>query len=166
MLGWPVLRNGQVCSGPTSLYMCGRVRSASQNAWMYAKTEDELRGWSIHALGVGAAHNIVHADEALIAWGSGCSAGELGFGEGGKKSSAAPAKVDSLDGVRVAEIACGPANSLLLVEASPKVAALPEFVPVEAEGAEGEEAEEEAAAPKAKGKRPAEPAAGGKKKKK
>ena len=32
IMGWPVLRNGVVCTGALSLYMCGRVKAASQNA--------------------------------------------------------------------------------------------------------------------------------------
>jgi len=30
MIGWPVLRNGIVCTGAPSLFMCGRVKAASQ----------------------------------------------------------------------------------------------------------------------------------------
>ena len=61
---------------------------------MYPKPEDELRGWTVHALAVGTSHNVVHADDATISWGSGCASGELGLGT--KKSSANPAKVDAL----------------------------------------------------------------------
>jgi len=138
--------------------MCGRVKAASQNAWMYPKPEDELRGWTVHQLDVGNSHNVVHADQSVIAWGSGSACGELGLGAGGKKSSASPAKVDVLDGVAVAQVACGPANSMLLVERSALVDKLPEFTPSEA--AEAPPAEEAS-----KGKRAAEPAAKGGKKK-
>jgi len=166
MFGWPVLRNGIVCKGAPSLFMCGRVRAASQNAWMYPKPEDELRGWNMHTFGCGAAHNVVHADDAVISWGSGCQCGELGLT--GKKSSAAPAKVETLDGVSVAQVACGVANTLLLVESSAAVEALPAWTPVEVEGADPVEEEAAAAKPgkgKAAAKRTAESAAGGKSKK-
>lgn len=33
IMGWPVLRNGVVCSGALSLFMCGRVKASSQNAY-------------------------------------------------------------------------------------------------------------------------------------
>jgi hypothetical protein len=110
-------------------------------------------------------------DDAVIAWGSGCCSGELGFGEGGKKSSASPAKVDSLDTVSVAQVACGVANTILLVESGDVVKALPEFVPMEPPPGEGEssaDAGPQKGAPKGKaaGKRPAEPGAGGAKGKK
>ena len=144
---------------------------------MYPKTEDELRGWTLNAFGVGAAHNVVHADSSVIAWGSGVQSGELGLGE--KKSSANPAKVEALEGVGVCQVACGLAHTVLLVEAGTAVDALPEFVPTMAEGeptGAEEEAEEGSAAPKkgkgkAAAKRAAEPAAapkagGGKKAKK
>ena len=159
LVGWAVLRNGTVCVGATSLFMCGRVRSASQNAWMYPKTEDELRGWALHAFDVGAAHNVFHADDAVIAWGSACTSGELGLGDGGKKSSSAPTKVDSLDGFKVAQVACGIANTVLLVEGGAKVDALPEYEPPSKGPAAPAGASEEGASNgggKAKGKRPAE----------
>ena len=128
--GHQVLRNGIVCTGQTSFFMWGRCKAASQDAWMYPKTEDDLRGWNVHTFGCGAAHNVVSADDSLIAFGSGCAQGELGFGEGDKKSSAAPKKVDSLEGTKVAQVACGIAHTLLLADgASPAVAALPEWVP-------------------------------------
>ena len=129
-LGWPVLRNGIICTGAPSFFMCGRVRGANQNAWMYPKPEEELRGWNIFSFALGAGHNVVHADDAVISWGSGCQCGELGLQ--GKKSSAAPAKVSDLDGASIAQVACGVAHTLLLVEDGPSVAALPVFQPVNA----------------------------------
>lgn len=148
ILGWPAVRAGVFATGgATSLFLCGRVKSASQNAWMYPKMEEELRGWHLHCFGVGAAHTVVHADEAVIAWGSGCASGELGLGEEGKKSSANPVKVPSLDGVSVSHVACGLAATLLLVESSPTVDALPIFEPEGAAAA----AELEQATDKTKG---------------
>lgn len=169
VFGWPVLRSGVVCTGAPSLYMMGRVRAASQNAWMYPKTEDELRGWTLHTMALGAGHNVVHADDATITWGSGCSSGELGLT--GKKSSSQPAKADALDGVGVAQVQCGIANTLLLVESSAAVDKLPTFTPAppSAAPATAEDADDAADGKggKGKGKRPASAApAGGKGKKK
>jgi len=161
-LGYHVLRNGQVCKGQSSVWMWGRCKGPTQDNWMYPKPEDDLRGWNIHCFDVGHSHNVVHADNSVISWGSGTLSGELGFGEGGKKSSARPEKIDSLEKVNVAQIACGTAFSMLLVEKSDVVSKLPEWEPVEIE------MEEEPAGGKGKskaaGKRKAEPAGAGAKK--
>jgi hypothetical protein len=65
--------------------------------------------------------------------------GELGYGEGGGKSSAQPKKVDALEGMTVGQVACGSYHSLWLVEGSgdteAAVAALPEFTPLPEEPA-------------------------------
>jgi hypothetical protein len=87
--------------GGASLYMWGRVKAASQDCWMYPRPEDDLRGWQLHEMGCGYGHFVVSADSSVIAWGAACASGELGFGEGGKKSSARPDKVNSLEGVKV-----------------------------------------------------------------
>ena len=90
--------------------------------------------------------------------------GELGQGEGGKKSSARPVKVDSLEGVKVAQVACGPANTVLLVDGTNKVVGdLGEWTPAHAPIAE----ESAPAAGKGKGgaKRKSDAPKGGKAKK-
>jgi len=163
-IGWQVLHNKTVCSGPTSLFMWGKTRGPTQNSWMYPQVEQDLRGWNVHAVDSGGSHNVVHADSSTISWGSGCLSGELGFGEGGKKSSARPDKVTSLDSVDVAQVACGPGNTFLLVEGSPAVSKLPEWTPAAA-GASSEASASSAKPAGGKGKRAAEPAAGGKAKK-
>ena len=104
----------------------------------------------------------MHADQSVIAWGHGAQSGELGFGAGGQKSSARPKKVwraagslaspcsaadcgtltwctsltqvDALEGVSVAQVACGTAFTALLVERSQTIDELPEFTPVEVAG--------------------------------
>ena len=173
VIGWPMLRSGVVYTAAPSLYMMGRVRAASQNAWMYPKTEDELRGWNLHTMDLGSSHNVVHADDAVITWGSGCSSGELGLVNPDgtwKKSSSAPSKCSALDGIKVAQVQCGIANTVLLVESSLAVGELPVFTPVkphvDGEGGGGDEAEHKGT--EAQGKRTSTaPAAGnGKKKKK
>jgi len=153
-VGWSRLANGSVCSAAApSLFMWGKVKGASQNAWMYPMAEEDLRGWSLKHFACGNTHNVAAADSSVISWGSACLSGELGFGEGGKKSSARPDKVSALEGAAVAQIACGVANSLLLVERSAAVDALPEWAPLAAlEEAADEDDDDEAAAPKAKGK--------------
>ena len=130
IMGFPAVRTGVFAMGAKpQLFCCGRVKSAMQNSWMYPKAEDELRGWNLHHVGVGAVHTAVHADDCTITWGAGAASGQLGLGEAGKKSSANPAKVPGLDGVAVAQIACGVAATFLLVELGPQVEALPLYRP-------------------------------------
>jgi len=164
-LGWPVMANGTVCTGVPTTYMWGKCRGATQNAWMYPQAEEDLRGWSVQAVSVGSTHTVVHADSSVIAWGSACASGELGFGQGGKKSSARPAKVDSLESAVVGQVSCGPANTFLLVESGPVSDELPEWVPAAAAEEEAEEPAASSSKATGKAKRPAQPAAGGKAKK-
>lgn len=133
--GYPVLRTGSVAwAAEPSLYMWGRVKAASQDPWMYPKPEEELRGWAIKALSCGSSHTVVAADDAVISWGPTCLNGELGFGDGDKKSSAKPKKVDSLDGLVVAQVACGAAHTLILAEHDAKIVdKLPEWTPAPAQ---------------------------------
>jgi len=129
-IGWTKLANGDVCwAAKPSLFMWGRVKGASQNAWMYPTPEEDMRGWSMKHMSCGASHNVAAADASVIAWGSACLSGELGFGSEGKKSSARPDKVLALEGGAVAQITCGLANSILLVERSAAVDKLPEWDP-------------------------------------
>lgn len=130
-VGFPVLRNGVVCKGAPSVFMWGRCKSMSQDAWMYPKPEDDLRGWQVHCHAVGHFHNVMHADSSVIVWGNGCASGELGFGVGGPKSSARPKKVDILETAKVPQVACGVANTVLLAERSAVIDALPEYTPTE-----------------------------------
>ena len=145
--------------------MWGKCRGATQNAWMYPQAEEDLRGWSVQAISVGSTHTVVHADSSVIAWGSACASGELGFGKDGKKSSARPAKVDSLESAVVGQVSCGPANTFLLVESGPVSDELPEWVPAAAAEEEAEEPAASSSKATGKAKRPAQPAAGGKAKK-
>ena len=156
VLGWPVLRNGVVASsGKASLYMWGKVKAANQNAWMYPQTEDDLRGWQIHQLSSGFVHNVVHADESVISWGSPCGSGELGYGAKGPKSSARPKKIDSLEGLKVSQVSCGMAHTLILAERDDSItASLPEWKPKQGAAPVGKRAAEASASSKGKkGKR-------------
>jgi len=169
-VGWQRLASGVVCSAAApGLFLWGRVKGASQNAWMYPTAEEELRGWSMRQFACGATHNLAAADDSVIAWGSTALSGELGFGVDGKKSSARPDKVRALEGAVVAQVTCGLANSLLLVERTDAIDALPEWQPVERDVDEDEapEAEGKGKGKVAKGKRAAaEPEASGAKSKK
>lgn len=81
-------------------------------------------------MGCGNSHAVVCADGSCIAWGSGTSLGELGFGDLGPKSSAKPKKVDALEGSEVVALCCGFAHTMYVCESSEEIAAFPEFTPV------------------------------------
>lgn len=175
-IGYAVLRSGAVShAGQSSFYMWGRVKSASQNSWMYPQVEDDLRGWNLKTFACGSAHTVVSADASVIAWGPQCACGELGYGEGEKKSSARPKKCDDLEKLQVSQVACGMAHTLILAEADDEVTGkLPEWTPVQTSGAGSSSGEAKGAkgtkGAAAKGKGKAEPpkktiAKGGKAKK-
>jgi hypothetical protein len=66
---------------------------------------------------------------STITWGHALH-GELGYGAGGKKSSANPEKVASLEGIRALGVSAGVAHMLILADAnSDKLAALPAWSP-------------------------------------
>ena len=93
-IGWRRLPTGVVCSAADpKLFLWGKVKGPSQNAWMQPMIEPDLEGWHTKHFKCGASHNVAAADDSVIAWGSTCLSGELGFGLGGKKSSARPDKV-------------------------------------------------------------------------
>ena len=83
-----------------------------------------------HASPRRAARSPVASQTSSITWGHALH-GELGYGAGGKKSSANPEKVASLEGLRMLSISAGVAHMLLLVDASSadKAAALPLWSP-------------------------------------
>ncbi len=67
---------------------------------------------------------------STITWG-GASYGELGYGPKGKKSSANPEKVPSLEGIKVLSVACGTGHTLFLADAAAAdaLAKLPAWTP-------------------------------------
>ena len=68
------------------------------------------------------------AQTSTITWG-GASYGELGYGPTGKKSSANPDKVPSLEGLKVLSVACGAGHTLFLADAAADVSKLPAWNP-------------------------------------
>ncbi|CAN7098986.1 unnamed protein product [Brassica rapa subsp. narinosa] len=63
----------------------------------------------------GSMHHFVGADSSCISWGH-AQYGELGYGPNGQKSSAAPKKVDLLEGMHVMGVACGLSHSMVIVD--------------------------------------------------
>jgi hypothetical protein len=68
------------------------------------------------------------AQTSTITWG-GASYGELGYGPGGKKSSANPDKVPSLEGLKVLSVACGAGHTVFLLDAAADASKLPLWSP-------------------------------------
>ena len=96
---------------------------------MYPKPFLELSGWMPRAFSAGAVTFAVCSETSTITWG-GASYGELGYGPAGKKSSANPDKVPSLEGMKVLSVACGAGHTLFLADASsPGLAKLPAWAP-------------------------------------
>ena len=73
----------------------------------------------------------------MIAWGHGTASGGLGFGAGLKKSAARAEKVETLTKLRVAQVACGYAHTVLLADGdSDVVKRRPAWTPAPAKEAE------------------------------
>ena len=120
---------------------------------MYPKPLMELAGWNVHSLASGgatfaaAASSVVapntpneRTERETVAWGHALN-GELGYGVGGKKSSANPAVVPALAGAKTLQVAMGAAHSLFLVErGDPAVDALEVWSPAAAGAPDVEEA--------------------------
>ena len=120
---------------------------------MYPKPLMELAGWNVHSLASGgatfaaAASSVVapntpneRTERETVAWGHALH-GELGYGAGGKKSSANPAVVPALAGARTLQVAMGAAHSLFLVaRGDPAVDALEVWSPAAAGAPDVEEA--------------------------
>lgn len=120
------------CTGPGGqLYAWGKLKVSGDNTMRPTPVMD-LAGWTASSMASGGATFFAAAaandgDKAAVAWGHALH-GELGFGKGGKKSSAAPDLVESLRGATIHDVAAGAAFSLWLVDADDKVKAdLPEW---------------------------------------
>jgi hypothetical protein len=93
-----------------------QIKTSGDNA-MYPRPYLELSGWTPRVFTAGAATFAVCAETSTITWG-GASYGELGYGAGGKKSSANPEKVPSLEGLKVLSVACGAGHTVFLLDAA------------------------------------------------
>ena len=91
---------------------------------MYPKAFMDLSGWNIRSFSCGAATFSVTGDKSTITWG-GAQYGELAYGPGGKKSSASPDKVHSMEGLTCLMAACGVGQTLFLVDEADPVDKFP-----------------------------------------
>ena len=80
----------------------------------------DLAGWKLKSLSCGATTfgcaATAGSEKSVITWGQTAGFSELGYGEGGKKSSANPDKCMALEGVECYQVAMGVAHSLFLVD--------------------------------------------------
>lgn len=95
------------------LFMFGQTKRTGE-ANMYPKPIQDLNGWNIHHIGAGFTSIIVHADDAIIAWGASPTYGELGLGDM-QKSSTVPKEVSKLGGLKVLGLTMGYSHSLVIV---------------------------------------------------
>ncbi|KZV44105.1 hypothetical protein F511_30982 [Dorcoceras hygrometricum] len=106
--------NSACTAGGGQLYMWGKLKNNGDD-WMYPKPLMDLSGWHLRCMDSGSMHHFVGSDSSCISWGH-AQSGELGYGPLGQKSSAAPKKVDLLEGMHVVSVACGFAHSLVVVD--------------------------------------------------
>ncbi|CAA3026843.1 Hypothetical predicted protein [Olea europaea subsp. europaea] len=106
--------NSACTAGGGQLYMWGKMKNTGDD-WMYPKPHMDLSGWHLRCMDSGNMHHFVGADSSCISWGH-AQSGELGYGPSGQKSSAAPKKVDILEGMHVISVACGFAHSMVVVD--------------------------------------------------
>jgi alpha-tubulin suppressor-like RCC1 family protein len=152
------------CGTGPQLYGWGKLKSSGDNT-TYPQPLHDLSGWAPHSMACGPATFAVAAERSVITWGQATNQ-ELGYGEGGKKSSANPAKCEPLDEVYTRAVACGVGFTLFLCDpASDKVQKAPLWEP-ECETEEavgGDDGDGAKAAGGGKRKAPAAAKGGGKK---
>ncbi|WZY98324.1 hypothetical protein YC2023_070653 [Brassica napus] len=113
-------RGGRTGSGKASPVKTGgrRGRPRGGQLYMWGKIKnngDDWIGWNLRWMDSGSMHHFVGADSSCISWGH-AQYGELGYGPNGQKSSAAPKKVDLLEGMHVMGVACGLSHSMVIVD--------------------------------------------------
>jgi alpha-tubulin suppressor-like RCC1 family protein len=163
------IRASQVTCGATSTYVTARgsenlymfgICKKSGEANMYPKLSDEVSGWKIRSISCGQTSTCVASGTSLITWGPSPCFGELGYGEGNKKSSTVSDSVTDLEDATCFQVASGQACTLVIVDtedsdSAKKLEKLPTFAPDELVPGSGE-------GPEAGGKKRGRPGAKGK----
>lgn len=90
--------NASFCDATTAktLYAWGKLK-ISGDGQMYPQAFMDMAGWNVRSLACGPATYAIAAEKSAVTWGAAHN-NELGYGPNGKKSSANPAKVMSLEG--------------------------------------------------------------------
>jgi len=106
-----------VLSERMTTYAWGKVKAAQPEADMYPKILQDLQGWDIRSISLGAGFIMVAADTSVIAWGAGTE-GSLGFGDPPKfpKSSAQARKVEPLEGLTALSISAGANHTVMVLK--------------------------------------------------
>lgn len=103
------------------LFAWGKLKNSGDNL-MYPTPYMELAGWEIRSFSCGATTfgcaATFDGEKSTITWGATSGFGELGYGEGGKKSSANPDKCMALEGAICYQVSMGVGHSLFLVDSS------------------------------------------------
>ena len=84
---------------------------------MYPADLHHMTGWIIRDMSAGNNTFALCSEDKCVTWGQ-AQYGELGYGVGGKKSSANPDVVPSLTGIHTYRVACGMGHTLFLVDAA------------------------------------------------
>lgn len=108
------------------LYAFGKLKTAGDNT-MYPTPFLGLSGWVLRDFACGHVTYAACAEKSAVTWGGGLY-GELGYGPSGKKSSAQPDLVPSLEGKTTHRVAAGNGFTLFLVEKE-DAKDLPSFTP-------------------------------------
>lgn len=102
------------------LFAWGKLKPSGENL-MYPTPYLELAGWDLKSMACGSTTFGCAAtsggERSVITWGHSNGYSELGYGEGGKKSSANPDKCMALEGVECSQVALGAGHTLFLVDA-------------------------------------------------
>uniref|UniRef100_A0A0B6ZY47 Protein RCC2 homolog n=1 Tax=Arion vulgaris TaxID=1028688 RepID=A0A0B6ZY47_9EUPU len=96
-----------------ALYIWGQTKTSGE-ANMYPKLVQDLCGWKVRSIGTSNKSIVVAADESVVSWGPSPCFGELGYGEGGIKSSTVPKEVKPLDGIYIYHVSCGFSHTLFI----------------------------------------------------
>lgn len=116
------------------LFAWGKLKVSGDNL-MYPTVYLELAGWNLRSLSCGSTtfgcSATAGGEKSVITWGHTNGYSELGYGEGGKKSSANPDKLMALEGVECYQVAMAAGHSLFLVDPeNEKVKGAPVYAPV------------------------------------
>jgi alpha-tubulin suppressor-like RCC1 family protein len=108
------------------MYAFGKLKTTGDNT-MYPVPLMDLQGWVLRDFACGSVTFAGCAEKSAVTWGGGAY-GELGYGPKGKKSSANPDLVPSLEGKTTRRVACGNGYTLFLVDKE-DAKDLPAFTP-------------------------------------
>lgn len=117
------------------LFAWGKLKN-SGDSWMYPTPFYDLAGWDLKDMSCGSQTYAISAslegEPSVITWGQ-AQYGELGYGVGGRKTSANPEKCEALDAVKCQQVAMGFGHTVFLVDPNnPKAQSAPVWEPKEA----------------------------------